>query len=181
MPRVLPIDPAKADSDTQATLDGVKKKIGMVPNLYATFAHSPAVLKAFLGLSETLAGGRLTPAQREIVALSVGQANSCQYCLSAHTMVGKSVGLSEEQIVDARQGTNEAPLEHAVAEVANRIVTQKGWLTDEDVAAARSAGIDDELLLEVIANVSLNLLTNYTNHIVQTDIDFPAVSTSLDN
>jgi len=176
MPRITPLELRQAAPSVRSTLDAVKSKIGMVPNLYATFAKSPATLEAFLGFSESLASGRLSPAQREIVALAVGQANTCQYCLSAHTMVGKSVGLSESHISDARQGRSVDPLDNAIAGFAAKLVEERGNVSDGELVAARNAGLDDELILEVLANVAINTLTNYASHIAQTDIDFPPVS-----
>lgn len=179
MPRINPLAAGAGDAATQTTLSAVKAKLGMVPNLFATFARAPAALNGYLALSDALGKGRLDARQREIVALAVAQANECQYCLSAHTVLGKGAGLSDRAVLDARAGRADDALDRALAVLAQRIVRQRGVLTDEEVATARSAGIGDELLLEVIANVALNVLTNYTNHIAETDVDFPVVPTAL--
>ncbi|NIB40768.1 carboxymuconolactone decarboxylase family protein [Pseudomaricurvus alkylphenolicus] len=175
MPRISPVNLQTTDPQTRATLEGVKAKIGMVPNLYATFAQSPAVLQAFLGFGEALTGGRLNAAQREIIALAVAQTNECHYCLSAHTLVGKGAGLSSEQMMEARKKYSNDPL----ALLARSIVERRGALADEEIKLAKSAGFDDELLVEITAVVTLNLLTNYTNHLADTDIDFPPVDPNL--
>lgn len=175
MPRIQPIRRENTAGQLAATLDAVKAKIGLLPNLLATLANSESVLSAYLGLSEALAGGRLTAAQREVIALAVGQANSCQYCLSAHTLIGKGAGLSESAIREARAGRGEDVLNDALAGLAAKLVNQRGRLTDDDLTGARTAGIDDGLILELIAHVALNTLTNYTNHVAATDIDFPVV------
>ncbi|MBI2277071.1 MAG: carboxymuconolactone decarboxylase family protein [Dechloromonas sp.] len=175
MPRIQPIRRENTGGQVAATLDAVKAKIGMVPNLVATFANSPAVLNAYLGLSEAMAAGRLSAAQREVLALAVGQANSCQYCLSAHTIIAKGAGLGEWSIREARAGRGEDPKTDAIAKLAVKIVNQRGQLSDADIGTARDAGLDDELITEVIGHVVLNTLTNYTNHIAATDVDFPVV------
>ena len=179
MPRIAPIDTIHADTAVQATLAGVKANIGMVPNLFSTFAQSPAVLHGYLGFSDALGNGVLTAKQREIVALAVAQANECQYCLSAHTLMGKGAGLSSEGIRKAREGKAETVIDAAVALFARRVVETRGQVTDADVVAARSAGLDDARLIEVIANVAINVLTNYTNNVALTDIDFPKVDVAL--
>lgn len=179
MPRIHPLKLDQADKSTAATLAAVKGKLGMVPNLFATFARAPAVLDAYLAFGEALGKGRLNAQQREIVALAVAQANACQYCLSAHTALGKMAGLSESALLDARRGTSVHPLDNAIAGLANKIVRQRGVLADTDLAAARKAGVDDGLIVEVIAHVAVNVLTNYTNHIAGTDVDFPVVKTEL--
>ncbi|MGQ7847263.1 carboxymuconolactone decarboxylase family protein [Granulosicoccus sp. 3-233] len=176
MARIAPVKLENADQATADTLRAVDKKIGMIPNLFATFAQSPTVLNAYLGLSEELSKGRLNASQREIVALAVGQANACQYCLSAHTLMGKGAGLSDEAIARARTGAADGELDNAIAALAVKIVRQRGVLSDDDMKSAHDAGVDDGLVMEIIANVALNTLTNYTNHIAGTDIDFPVVS-----
>jgi uncharacterized peroxidase-related enzyme len=179
MPRINPVDATTIDTDTKATLDAIKAKIGMVPNLYATFAQSPSVLNGFLGLSETLSNGALTAAQREIVALATAQANQCHYCVSAHTLLGKNAGLSAEGVLAARHGKAADPQDNAVATLAARLVETRGSVSDADVAAARTGGLDDARIVEVIAHVALNVMTNFTNNVAQTDIDFPKVELAL--
>jgi uncharacterized peroxidase-related enzyme len=179
MPRIAPIDTAHADSGVLATLSAVKAKIGMVPNLFSTFAQSPAVLNGYLAFSDALSKGVLTAKQREIISLAVAQANECQYCLSAHTLMGKGAGLSADGIRKAREGKAENVIDDAVAFFARRVVDTRGRVTDADISAARLAGLDDGLIIEVIANVTINVLTNYTNNAALTDIDFPQVDIAL--
>lgn len=176
MTQIAPLNLETADAATAATLNAVKAKLGMVPNMFATLAHAPAALNGYLGLSETLGTGRLTAAQREIVALAAGQANRCQYCLSAHTLIGKGAGLSAEAIASARTGKGTNALDDAIAGFARALVEQRGLLPAGEIAGYRRAGLDDGLILEVIANVALNTLTNYTNHVAETAVDFPVVA-----
>ena len=179
MPRIAPIEIAHADPGVRATLSAVKTKIGMVPNLFSTLAQSPAVLDGYLAFSDALGKGVLTAKQREIIALAVAQANECHYCLSAHTLMGKGAGLSSEGIRKAREGKAETAIDAAVPWFARRVVETRGQVTDTDIATARSAGLDDARIIEVIANVAINALTNYTNNVAQTDIDFPKVDVAL--
>jgi uncharacterized peroxidase-related enzyme len=175
MARIRTVNLNDTSADVNATLSGVKAKIGAVPNIYATFAHSSAVLNGYLAFSEALTKGRLTRAQRESIALAIGQANSCQYCLSAHTLLAKGVGLNPTAVRDARNGQSADPLTDALVKLAVKIVNQRGVLSDTDIDEARVHAVDDGLIIEVIGNVALNTLTNYTNHIAGTEIDFPVV------
>ncbi|TPI34732.1 carboxymuconolactone decarboxylase family protein [Mesorhizobium sp. B3-1-6] len=179
MPRIAPIETAHADPGVKATLSAVKTKIGMVPNLFSTFARSPAVLNGYVAFSDALGKGVLTAKQREIVALAIGQANECEYCLSAHTLMGKGAGLSPEGIRRAREGKAETAIDAVIASFARRVLEKRGQVTDAEVAAVRSAGLDDARIIEVIANVAINVLTNYTNNVALTDIDFPKVDVAL--
>ncbi|MFM9852228.1 MAG: carboxymuconolactone decarboxylase family protein [Sphingomonadaceae bacterium] len=179
MPRIDIVNATLVDADTKATLDAVKAKIGMVPNLYATFAQAPAVLNGNLAFGDALSKGALSAAQREIVALAVAQYNSCHYCLSAHTMLGKGAGLSPDAIRAARQGKGESAIDDAIATLALRIVETRGNVSDADLAAARLAGLDDARIVEVVGNVAHNVLTNFMNNVAQTAIDFPVVDLAI--
>jgi uncharacterized peroxidase-related enzyme len=179
MPRIAPIDTARADAAVQATLSAVKAKIGVVPNLFSTAAQAPAVLNGYLALSDALGKGVLTEKQRQIVALAIGQVNKCHYCLSAHTLMGKGAGLSPEGIRKAREGKAESAQDDAVASFARRVVDTRGQVSDADLAAARSAGLSDGHIMEVIGNVAMNVLTNYINNVAQTEVDFPKVDVEL--
>ncbi len=179
MPRIATVNTAAIDASTQATLDGVKAKIGKVPNLHATFAQAPAALNGYLALGDALGKGVLTAKQREIVALTVAQFNSCHYCISAHTLLGKGAGLSPDAIRAARHGKGDGAIDNAVAVLALRIVETRGQVSDSDLSAARLAGLDDARIVEIVGNVAHNVLTNFLNNVAQTEIDFPVVDVAL--
>lgn len=173
MPRINPVDVQNNDAATGATLNAVKTKLGMLPNLISTLAQSPAALNGYLQLSEAVGSGRLTSRQREQIAIAVAQENACEYCLSAHAVIGKSVGLDSDDIEHARDGRAVDRFDAAVTAFALNVTRSKATISDADLEAARSAGLDDGLIIEVIANVALNVLTNYVNRVAGTTIDFP--------
>lgn len=179
MPQIQPLSIEQADPESAQKLSAMKAKIGMVPNVVGTLANSPAALNLYLASSHALSGGRLSPRQREIIALAIGQLNQCHYCVSAHTMIGKGAGLSPEEMIDARHGKASNPIDNAIAVVASKLVSKRGFLTPEDIAEAKASGVDDGLIIEIIANLVHNTLTNYTNHVAQTEIDFPKVELAL--
>jgi AhpD family alkylhydroperoxidase len=179
MPFIKPVTIETADSATAEKLNAVKMKVGRVPNVVATIAHSPVALNLYLASSEALGKGRLNQRQREIIALTIAQSNQCQYCLSAHTVIGKGAGLSDVDIKEARLGSLVDGFENGIANLAKKLVHQKGFLTKEDLDEAALAGIDHPLVIEIIANLVHNTLTNYTNHVAQTEIDFPKVEVAI--
>lgn len=179
MPRIAPVDIATAEAGVKATLTAVKGKIGMVPNLFATFANSPAVLNGYLALSDALGSGTLSARQREIAALAVAQVNGCHYCLSAHTLMGKGAGLTPAAIAAARGGKADDAIDNAVAALARTLAEQRGHATDADLKAARDAGLTDAQIVEVVGAVAINVLTNFMNNLAHTDIDFPTVALAL--
>jgi uncharacterized peroxidase-related enzyme len=174
MSRLTKVIADQASGKAKELLDGVHAKLGMTPNMMKTMATSPAVLDAYLQFSGALGKGRLPAKVREQIALAVGQANGCDYCLAAHTAIGKMVGLTTEQIRDSRTASAIDAKTNAILEFSRRIVETRGEVMDADVANARSAGLDDGAIAEIVANVALNLFTNYFNHVAQTEVDFPA-------
>jgi uncharacterized peroxidase-related enzyme len=179
MSRIAPVTPTNTDPKVAATLSQIEASRGRVPNSFATFANSPVALDGFLSLSKALSRGRLTARQREILALAIAQENECQYCLSAHTEFSKTVGLNATDALKARSGKSDDPFERALTSFAKNIVRHRGLISDEDLATARKAGIDDSLMLEIVANVALHTFTNYANRLADTEIDVPVVEMSL--
>lgn len=178
MPRILPIDPERADANTAATLKAVTAKLGVLPNLFTTLARAPAALNGYLQLSQALAQGHLSARQRELIAIAVAQENSCAYCLSAHATIGQGVGLSDDDIERARLGGARDAMDDAIIGLALRTVMSRAEISDSTLSQARRAGLDDGLIIEIIAHVALNVLTNYVNRIAGTDVDFPLVDLS---
>lgn len=178
MNRINQVDPTTSAGKARELFDGVQTKLGMVPNLFRVFGNSPAALKGYLDFSGALAGGVLNAKIREQIALAVAQINSCDYCLSAHSYIGGMVGLDNHEITGARSGSAEDPRTAAILNLARSVVVQHGVITDAELASARVARLTDAEIVETVANVALNVLTNYTNHMAQTVIDFPAVSSA---
>lgn len=173
MNRIPAIDPTTATGQNAELFSAVKAKLGVVPNLMRTFAQSPTVLEAYLGFSGTLAKGVLPAAVREQLALAISEANGCDYCLSAHTLMGRGAGLAPEAIDAARRGTAADPKIAALLQFAREVVASRGQVSDEVLAAVRAAGATDAEIVEVVAHVAVNVLTNYTNNVARTAIDFP--------
>ncbi len=176
MPRLQAVDPQQASGKAKELLEAVKAKLGRAPNLFRTFANSPAVLDAYLGFNGALAGGALSARVREQIALAVAEANRCEYCLAAHSAIGKTVGLREEEIRDSRRGDSRDSKTAAALQLARAIVETRGVIADHDVQQARNAGLTDGEIAEVVANVALNIFTNYFNHVAATEVDFPKVA-----
>ena len=176
MARINPISVESADGKTATLFGAVEKKLGMVPNLLRTFAQSPAVLEGYLGLSGALGKGVLPAKLREQIALAVSETNGCNYCVAAHSAAGKMVGLSDEDVADSRRGASPDSRVDAVLHFARRIVDEHGWVSEDDLEKIRAAGFGDAEITEIVANVALNIFTNYFNHVADTEVDFPVVA-----
>lgn len=173
MSRLPLIDPANATGPAKPLLDAVGKKLGLVPNMTRAMANSPAVLKAYLEFSGALAAASLSAKTRELVALTVGEVNGCDYCLAAHTAIGGMLGLPGEALLAARNATSDDAHTAAVLRLARALVLQRGLLSDADLRDVRAAGVTDGQIAEVVATVALNVFTNWFNHVAETPIDFP--------
>lgn len=164
-----------APADSKPMLEAVQKKLGgFLPNLYASMSHSPAALQAMLGFGEALGKASLPLPVREQIALAIAEANDCNYCRAAHTAIGKNAGLTEECTLKARRGIGTDAKAQAALDLAISINANRANLKQDDLTKARESGLSDREILEVLATTVQNIFTNYANHIINTDVDFPA-------
>jgi uncharacterized peroxidase-related enzyme len=175
MSRISAVDRA-ADESVRRNFEAVQRGLGMVPNMVRTIAQSPRALEAYLGFSGALHRGVLSAAQQEQIALAVAEANACDYCLSAHTALGRGTGLSDPQLEASRQGRAADARTDAALRFAVAVLEKRGGVSDRELADVRAAGVTDGEIVEIVAHVALNTFTNYLNRVADTDIDFPKVS-----
>ena len=177
MSRLSILAVADAPAASQPLLAAVHKKLGVVPNLMKLLGQSPAALEGYLSLSDALAKGVLNAKLRESLALAVAEFNGCDYCLAAHSYIGKNlVKLSDDEIAQARDGRATDARNDAALRFAQRVAGERGHVQDADIAALRAAGFSDAETVEIVLHVALNVLTNYVNNVAHTDVDFPRVS-----
>lgn len=164
---------ASVSPANQALFDNLKKGLGMVPNLYATLAHSDTALGNYLAFQN--AKSSINGKAREVVNLVVSQVNSCDYCLAAHTVIGGMVGFSPEQIIEIRRGraTFDAKLD-ALALLVRNIATERGHADAALVDAFLAAGWTQGNLVDVIVAIGDKTVTNYLHGTTKVPVDFPA-------
>lgn len=170
--------PAREDAPakSQPLLDAVEQQLGVVPNLFRLVGTSPAALEGLLGLNGAL-GRTLDAKTRERIALAIAQANGCDYCLSAHTYLGLNlVKIDDTEIALNRAGHSGDAKADAAIVFARKVLDARGRVSDADIAEVRLAGFSEAQVIEIVASVALNVLTNYINNVAETDIDFPVVS-----
>lgn len=177
MTRINPLTIETASPASAQILSQVKAKIGMVPNLYGAIANSPAALGAFLAFGQAISESSISSVLREQLALATAGNNNCDYCASAHTLMGKGAGIDSDELVRNLAGESSDPKTQAALAFAAAIVEKRGFADDADFAAVRDAGYSQEEIVEIIAVVSINIFTNYFNHIAEVEIDFPVVRT----
>jgi uncharacterized peroxidase-related enzyme len=156
----------------QEMLGMLKQKLGMVPNMLQTLAHSPAALEFYVAGSGALGGGTLSAKDRERIALLTAKINSCNYCSAAHAAIGKGAGLTANEIDESRSGTASDPRSQAILSFAKAVLSKSGSVSNEDLSAARAAALSDGEIFEIVGAVALNIFTNYVNHVADPVVDF---------
>ncbi len=156
----------------QVLFANLKNGLGMVPNLYATFAHSDTALGNYLSLQN--AKSSINGKAREVVNLVVSQVNRCEYCLAAHTVVGGMVGFTPDQMIEIRQGraTFDAKLD-ALARLVRNIATERGHADATLVDAFFAAGWTAGNLVDAIVVIGDKIVSNYLHGATNVPIDFP--------
>jgi uncharacterized peroxidase-related enzyme len=174
--RIPSIQPAASTGKAKELFDGIKAKIGLVPNIYKVLAQSTQGLEGVLQFSGALAGGSLDAATRERIALAVANVNGCDYCNAAHTAVAKSLKLTVEEIEANRQGHSSDLIADTAVAFARKVAVTRADVSEEDILALRQAGYTDAQIVEIVLNVAFNVVTNYINEAFKIEIDFPRVA-----
>ncbi len=175
MNRVPLVDRNATTSDRKALLDSVHTAFGTTPNMFRAVANSPAALKSMWSTFGALGGGVIAPKLGEQIAVAVADRNGCEYCLAAHTALGRKAGASAEEMQRAQAGGSVDAKTQAALHFALKLVNDRGQVGDADVQGLRQVGFGDEEIVEILAHVALNLFTNYINVAFSVPVDFPAV------
>ncbi|TBV06951.1 carboxymuconolactone decarboxylase family protein [Stutzerimonas kirkiae] len=175
MSRVPLIDPSAASGERQTLLTQIHDAFGTTPAMFKAAANSTAALKSLWGSFGALGGGVIGARLGELIAVAVADRNACEYCLAAHTVLGRKAGATPEELAAAQAGESSDPKTAAALRFALTLVEARGQVGDADVQAVREAGFSDEEIVEILAHVALNLFTNYINIAFAVPVDFPAV------
>lgn len=178
MNRVPLIDRTATTAERKALLDDIHAAFGATPNMFRAVANSTAALKSMWSAFGALGGGVIAPKLAEQIAVAVADRNACEYCLAAHTALGRKAGVSAEEMRHAQTGGSADAKTQAALHFALKLVVDRGQVSDADVQDIREAGFDDEEIVEILAHVALNLFTNYVNVALAVPVDFPAVKLS---
>lgn len=176
MSRIHVVDPKTATGAARTLLDAVQSQLGVTPNFIRVLANSPKALEGFLGLYGAAAGFALDKATQERLALAIAEGNSCQYCVSAHTAIGRGAGLTNDEMLLNRKGSSGDLRAAAAVALAKALNDNVGEVTTAELEAARAAGLNDRDIVEVIAVVALNIFTNLIGKATRVEIDFPQVA-----
>lgn len=180
MSRLPLTQPAEATGELKSTFEHVRSKFGGVPNGVKALGASPQTLRGYLDFADALGSGSLSRAERERIAVLTAQHNECGYCLSAHTVAGRVAGLSDDDLLASRQGRAADARAAALLAFAAAVHEHRGDVPEDELTAARAADLTDAELIEVVAEIALNMLTNYVNRLVRPEYDFPEVALTIE-
>jgi AhpD family alkylhydroperoxidase len=155
----------------QAIFDNLNKALGFVPNLYATIAYSDNGLGKYLAYQN--ARTTLSNKEKEAVNLVVSQVNGCVYCQSAHTVIGKMNGFTDDQLIDIRKGRAENPRLNALVKLAADITKNRGRADALLVDDFFAQDYTNENLVDLILQISDKTAMNYLHNLTQVPVDFP--------
>jgi uncharacterized peroxidase-related enzyme len=162
----------EVSENNQAIFDNLQKGLGMVPNLYAYFAKNETALGDYLALQNRKS--TLKAKEREVINLVTSQINGCRYCQSAHTVLGKMNGFTDEQVIELRKGSASFdPKLDALVKLAASVVTNRGKASTETVEAFFNAGYTEANLIDVVIVIGDKIIMNFIHNLTELPIDFP--------
>ncbi|MEX0960192.1 MAG: carboxymuconolactone decarboxylase family protein [Burkholderiales bacterium] len=168
------MSPDKADAKAQAVLDIALEQVGFIPNMYANMVNAPAVLDTYLlGYRRFREESGFSPAEQEVVFLTISFENECEYCMGAHSFIADKKSRVPAGVTDAIRAGEEIPDPKlaALAEFTRAMVRKRGLPGIEDARAFKSAGYEERHMLYIVLAISVKTLSNYSNHLFQTRLD----------
>jgi uncharacterized peroxidase-related enzyme len=175
MSRIELLSRDSTHGDARQLLEQIHAAFGATPNMFRAVANSPAALHSMWAAFGALGAGALGAKLGEQIAVAVADINDCDYCLAAHTALGRKAGATAAEMSAAQAGQSDDPRTAAALVFATKVVRQRAKIDADDVAALRTAGFDDGAIMEIMAHVALNLFTNYVNVAFAVPVDFPHV------
>lgn len=161
-----------ASPDGKAVLEQVNAKYGFIPNLMANMVEAPKTAQAYLALGDLFGATSFTATEQQVILLAVSRYNVCDYCVGAHSAIAGLQKVPADVVRAIREDeTIDDPKLEALRQFATRVVDQRGWLSDEQVAEFLDAGYGRQQILEVVLGVAMKTISNYTNHFANTELD----------
>ena len=180
MSRLAPIQTNGATSELKRSLKNSHLKLDEAPRFLQVMANSPASLRAYIRADAALVRGQLTTRQRQQVALAVAEINGSSYSLSARYDTRKSLGLTHQEMQLAGNAAAADPKVDTMLRFTRAVVLQRGDISDEDFQALGIAGFTDAQIIEIVANIGLNVFSNYFCSVAKTEVDFPLFQPGAD-
>jgi uncharacterized peroxidase-related enzyme len=165
---------ATAEPRAKAALEAAEKTLGFVPNMYANMANAPSLLDIYVtGQKLFRSESGFTPAEQEIVFLTISRENGCGYCMAAHSMIAEKMSKVPAPALDAlRRGADlpDSKLQ-ALAKFTRIMLDSRGRPSPSELQAFVAAGYSERQVLEIILAIAVKTLSNYANHVFHTELN----------
>lgn len=177
-PPVHPISrfpvPELADlpDDIRQVILAVQEKAGFVPNVFLTLAHRPAEFRAFFAYHDALMlkeTGSLTKADREMIVTATSAKNNCLYCVVAHGALLRIYAknpLVADQVAVNHLKADITPRQRAMLDFALKVCLNSQQVDEDDYAALRTHGFDDEDIWDIAAITAFFGLSNRMANVI---------------
>jgi AhpD family alkylhydroperoxidase len=143
----------------------LREAVGVVPNLAATMAESPALLNGFLALRRLFAQTAFTAGEVQVLALTSAFENDCAWCLAFHTAMALKEGLDREAVDALRRGDAPAdPRLAALSRFARAMMRHRGRVDGPAREAFLAAGYSPRQALDVVMSLAFSMMANYAAH-----------------
>jgi len=164
--------PETAPPGAGEALGALQASVGLIPNLAATMASSPGLLRGFLALREIYAAGTFTPADIQVLSITAATENDCAWCVAFHTAMALQAGVDRETIDALRaRRTPRDPRHGALSDFAREMVRERGNVGAVAKERFLAAGLTPSQALEVVLGMGFSLLANYAQHLTQAPLD----------
>lgn len=153
-------------------LEKAEKKYGRIPNLIGALAEAPVTAEAYLVLSDLVTKSSFSPTERHVVWFTINAYHDCRYCMAAHTAIAQMEKV-DGSVIDAARGVDnyDDPRLEALRKFTLSVVENRGWVDDGEVDAFLAAGFTKQQILEIVTVVAHKVISNYSNHLVETPVD----------
>jgi AhpD family alkylhydroperoxidase len=172
----VPVEPDAASGKAADLLTQVQKTLGSTPNMTKVMANSPTMLTRYLASFGAVASGTIPATVRARLDIATAQLDNCEHCLSSHTYIGANMTKVDAAEFDNARGESNDPYVAALLKLSNTIAENAGDVDEADITAARQAGVTEEEIGELVANLALNTMTNYFHVIAHEHNDWLVVS-----
>jgi uncharacterized peroxidase-related enzyme len=170
-PRIALLDEECAEDSQLRVLAQARQRYGWLPNTIRAMARSASAANIYLDACAHNEATGLSARERELIAVLTAEHNSCEYCLAAHGVKAIALGASRDEVLAAGGCAAADPRAAAILKFARAVLQERGSVADEQISAARAAGLDEGLLIDIVAVVAENVLGNYVNNVAGTPVD----------
>lgn len=171
---LTPQTPESAQAPADAILAGAQAQMGFVPNMYANMANAPGLLDTYRqGYDHIRQNSEFSPAEQEVIFLTISRYHSCTYCVAAHSMIADNMSGTPKDVTQAirNNDTISDPKLAALSRFTHTMVDSRGLPSRTEVTAFLEAGYSEKAILDIVLAIAVKTLSNFSNHLFHTTVD----------